>query len=137
MLEARSNLHVSHQYRRYITANGKTLHIAAWAKEVGIAGSIISYRLNTGWTPEEALGFEARVRSENKKWGMLLEHDGQIKRIDEWAEDIGIHSTTIYNRLQKGFTVEEALTMKKGERKEDLAIKRMREEFRAKLRINK
>jgi hypothetical protein len=39
----------------FLTVNDRTLTIAAWAEEMGLAPSAIHYRLKTGMTPEEAV----------------------------------------------------------------------------------
>jgi lambda repressor-like predicted transcriptional regulator len=41
-----------------ITCNSKTLSVTEWSKETGIAYDTIRDRLNRGWSPERALGFE-------------------------------------------------------------------------------
>lgn len=40
---------------RYINFGGKIQNSLAWAKELGIKPSVLSWRLNNGWTIEEAL----------------------------------------------------------------------------------
>jgi len=126
-----------HLYYRHITANGKTQHLAAWARETDISGNVISDRLNRGWTPEEALEFEERPRKEYSKWGKLIEYNGELKRIDEWAADMNVSPNTIYGRLQRGFTVEEALTAKKGSKLEDLEVTKKRQKLKEELHIYK
>ncbi len=52
---------------RMITANGKTKRLSEWANETGISKQTIRYRLTSGWTPDEALGFaKHQVRRERK-----------------------------------------------------------------------
>jgi hypothetical protein len=41
---------------RMITANGKTLHMSAWARELELNIGTIRWRLNNGWSAERALG---------------------------------------------------------------------------------
>lgn len=40
---------------RLVTINGKTQCISAWAREVGLHRHTIRHRLNSGWSPEEAV----------------------------------------------------------------------------------
>jgi hypothetical protein len=40
---------------RYITANGETLHMAEWARRLGVNPAAILYRLNKGWSEEQAV----------------------------------------------------------------------------------
>jgi hypothetical protein len=52
---------------RMITVNGKTKRLSEWATETGISKQTIRYRLTSGWTPDEALGFtKHQVRRERK-----------------------------------------------------------------------
>ena len=41
----------------------------------------------------------------------LLSLNGETKCITEWSETVGINRSTIYTRLQRGWSVERALTM--------------------------
>lgn len=43
-----------------LTLNGKTQHIAAWARETGLDHETISYRIRSGWSIEAALTKPAR-----------------------------------------------------------------------------
>lgn len=45
----------NHGNNRVIYALGKSQSISAWSEEVGLPHSTISYRLDSGWPPEEAL----------------------------------------------------------------------------------
>lgn len=49
-------------YRSWITANGKTMCLAAWALEVGIPAKALQHRLNRGWPVEKALSPLVRKR---------------------------------------------------------------------------
>lgn len=39
----------------FITYNGETLNMTQWAKKTGISRSALKYRLNSGWSIEDAL----------------------------------------------------------------------------------
>jgi hypothetical protein len=47
---------------RLITAFGRTLCLAAWAEETGLAASCILYRLDTDWPAEKALSTPSRKK---------------------------------------------------------------------------
>lgn len=55
---------------RYITFNGKTLHLKDWERLTGISDSSIWYRLEKGWTIEQALTLPpwTRIRSHDGGW---------------------------------------------------------------------
>ena len=42
-------------YNRNITVGGETLHLTEWARRLGISASTVFYRLQRGWTEEEAV----------------------------------------------------------------------------------
>lgn len=46
---------------------------------------------------------------------------GVEKSVGEWSTELGLNRQTIINRLSKGWTVEEALTIPPGERKDPRA----------------
>lgn len=47
---------------RLVTAMGKTQCVTDWSYETGVSLGKIVHRLNHGWTPEQALGFETKER---------------------------------------------------------------------------
>jgi len=52
----------------------------------------------------------AKQQNRNQSRNRLLEFRGQAKPMAEWAEECGISRFTVRDRLQNGWTVEEALT---------------------------
>jgi len=46
---------VNRRNTRWVTHNGKTQHLAAWSRELGIRQDTLTYRLNHGWSVEKAL----------------------------------------------------------------------------------
>ena len=46
----------------------------------------------------------------NSRVPRLIEHNGQIKNISEWARDLGISHSAIRNRLKRGLPLSEVLT---------------------------
>ena len=42
-------------YNRNITVGGETLHLTEWARRLGTSASAVFYRLQRGWTEEEAV----------------------------------------------------------------------------------
>ena len=128
------------QQPRNLTAKGKTQYLAAWERETGIKAHTINSRIKRGWTVEEALGFTERLPPpcfKRKLWESGLEYNGEVKSMAEWAEVLNVQPQAIYQRLLKGWTVEEAVTVKKGQRlndfQEDLEIKKKRQKLREEL----
>lgn len=66
---------------------------------------------NIGYSKENCRWASMLVQSNNKRNNRFLEFDGKKLTVAQWARETGIKSVTIRARLQKGFNVEEALTM--------------------------
>jgi len=47
----------------------------------------------------------------------ILFHNGQEATIDEWAARVGLSSQALYQRINSGWTIEEALTIPGGGRR--------------------
>ena len=54
----------------YITYQGKTQHIRAWARELGLDRSTIAWRLKRGWTVEKTLSTPIMSRAERGILGL-------------------------------------------------------------------
>jgi len=48
----------------FITVNGKTQRLCNWAKESGIAGQLIRWRIKKGWSEKDAVTVPAGGRRE-------------------------------------------------------------------------
>ncbi len=44
----------------------------------------------------------------------IIEHDGEALSISEWARRLGISRHILYDRLKKGLTIEQVMTLPKG-----------------------
>jgi hypothetical protein len=65
--------------------------------------------LNTRW-------LEGKENGWNKTNNRLIEFQGETKCLTEWAEFMGIKSDTLFGRLNKGWSIEKALTTPVGKR---------------------
>lgn len=91
-----------------LTYNGRTKSITEWAKEVGINSGTLWTRINEfDWSVEDALTAPARPKAR------LLTWNGKTQSVSEWARDIGIPIQTLLNRVQSGWSDEEAITAKR------------------------
>lgn len=68
---------------------------------------------NKGYEPGNCRWATAYVQSRNKRNNVFIEFRGERKVLADWARDIGIHWSSLYERLQK-YPLEIALTSKKG-----------------------
>jgi hypothetical protein len=86
---------------KLLTANGKTQRISDWSKETGIPAGTIDYRVSVlGWTHSEAVNTPAREPK----------HGKPLRQI---ARDSGVPFGTLAARLNRGWTIEEAITGKR------------------------
>lgn len=95
----------------FVTYNGETKSLAEWVKIIDIPYHTLKARINTlHWPIEKA--FETPVMSKqgsgNKK---EITYNGETLSKVEWSERTGISAEVISNRLRKGWTIEDALTI--------------------------
>ena len=55
-----------------------------------------------------------KEQANNRKNNVPLTFNGKTQNTLSWAKELGINRTTIEERLRRGYTVEQALTHKKG-----------------------
>lgn len=94
---------------RLITANGRTQTLAEWERETGIQD--LAYRLEKGDTPEEAVARPARPVER------LITFDGVTLNQTEWSARLGGKSTLVVDRLDRGWTEHEAVSIPVGGRR--------------------
>lgn len=99
-----------------ITARNLTMKISAWADIApeGVTTEIIINRLYHKWTPEEAVSMElkkwrGKPQNENQELTAL----GLTMKIKDWADVApeGVTAHTIYNRLRRGWTADDAVSL--------------------------
>lgn len=64
-----------------------------------------------GYCPENCRWATPKEQSRNTHKNHNLTFNGQTKTITEWAELTGLLKTTIKERLRRGWTIEEVLTV--------------------------
>ncbi|MGP4727099.1 hypothetical protein ACSV5S_20740 [Agrobacterium deltaense] len=87
------------------TANGETKTTTEWAAYIGVSKTTLTKWLSER-TMEEAIAYGEKTKSSRPN--ALHTHNGQSKTLTEWAADIGIQTSALYNRLRT-MTLEEAL----------------------------
>ena len=93
---------------RRITFNGQTRTITEWSELLGFSATLIPDRLDLGWSVEEALTTTTnrhKARRSTKQYTC----NGETYSASEWAKIRGLDVSTIRKRLQRGFTIEQAL----------------------------
>lgn len=66
---------------------------------------------NKGYSPENSRWATPTVQQRNIKSNRLLTFNGQTKCVSEWANILGIYKGTITGRLNRGWTIERALSV--------------------------
>lgn len=69
-----------------------------------------------GYEPGNVRWATSLEQGRNKRNNVILQVNGVTKKIHEWVEETGIRRDRIYDRLAKGWTPLEAVTIKSGNR---------------------
>lgn len=101
--------------KRKIIVDGREFDsINSAALAFGLSRNTIDYRLSKGWTPEQALGLEARPSHAGRTSGIAVKVQGQeFANIKQAAKHFGRAYTHIFDRLKAGCTIEQALGLVK------------------------
>lgn len=97
---------------RPLTYAGRTQSIRAWASTLGIDRRTLAYRLNHGWSTEEALGFVPRPRNHAAEQArssatrantkvLIVDADGEVVPRAEAATRLGIKPKSLTHRLRQ------------------------------------
>lgn len=73
---------------------------------------------NGPYSPDNCRWASKKTQSENRPgWVRIIEFSGCKKTITAWAAEVGISRKSLYDRLELGWSIQEALTIpKKGKR---------------------
>ena len=63
-----------------------------------------------GYSPDNCAWVPRKTQQYNKRTNIFLEFQGVRRSISQWAQSIGMSKSTLSFRLNKGMSVEEALT---------------------------
>lgn len=99
---------------RRLDFDGRTLHVADWARLLGMKPETIHGRLRKGWPLEKVLD-PRRARAGSKP--KLLTADGVTKEAAAWAQELGMPTGALLSRVRSGWPIEKAVTLPKGTRK--------------------
>jgi DNA-binding phage protein len=84
--------------------------LAPLARKAGVSARLALYRRAVGHPMEKVLQPGALPHHHLR----LLTFDGQTKSMTEWADELGISQTGLSQRLSRGWSVERALSSRKG-----------------------
>jgi hypothetical protein len=80
-----------------------TIPELAFAYEIN--ESTLRFRLNNGWSLDDALTIPANSVKPNQ----IYEYNGKFMRVPSIARAVGLHPSTLYTRLESGQTLQEAI----------------------------
>ncbi len=83
-----------------------------WALAEGYTDSLTLDRIdnNCGYSPENCRWVDKKTQANNRRTNRIIEWNGEQHTLSEWAGITGIGWSTIRVRLEKGWSVEKALT---------------------------
>lgn len=87
-----------------------------WALSRGWKPGLTIDRVNNnrGYSPTNCRIASRKQQAYNRTTNTRLEHDGEFHTIEQWSAITGIKVTTIIMRLQRGWTVDDALSIPVG-----------------------
>jgi hypothetical protein len=91
-----------------LTIDGETKTLAEWSQTSGTPQSTIRHRLERGWTHREAVYGLSESESQ-RRTVIRLTIDDVTHAIAEWSRISGTKITTIYHRLDEGWSHKEAV----------------------------
>lgn len=99
---------------RMLTAHGETRSITEWARLKGLTKTILTMRLDRGWSPERAVDTPVRRKTRSSR---RIKVGGDALTVAEWSERNGISRRTIDSRLAAGWDPVRAVTEPADKRK--------------------
>lgn len=84
---------------------------AQWAYENGYQPDLTIDRIDNslGYSPSNCHWVNCKVQANNRRNNHVLTYNGRSATLSEWSTIVGIYRETIYHRLLRGWSVEDAL----------------------------
>jgi len=87
--------------------DGKKMNVSQWAKDLNLSVSTIFQRIKKGYSIEEIL-LKGRVHRKSDE--RIITYKDKTQGLAKWVKELGIPRSTITNRLDRGMSIEEALS---------------------------
>lgn len=89
------------------------IHFYNWAIKNGYKEDLTLDRIDNekDYCPENCKWSTKKEQSNNKTNNVLYEFNGEVKTSKQWCELYGISQTTLKDRLKRGWSLEQALTI--------------------------
>lgn len=99
------------RHNHWLTFNGVTLCLEDWCERIGIDHSVIIGRIERGWPIDKVLTAPLGSKVKKTKPGnqRLYTYKGKVQNVSEWAKEFGIRMETLWYRLDRGMSIEDAL----------------------------
>jgi hypothetical protein len=102
---------------RLMIIDGDTMRLPAWAALSGIAATTIWHRVTCmGWSHKKAVFTPVGSTPVGRKPSVFLAVNGETATIEAWAAKNDLKRTTIDERIKRGWSVEEAVSLPVGAR---------------------
>lgn len=83
-----------------------------WAMENGYNDSLTLDRIDPegNYSPENCRWISMKEQANNRTSNRMIEYNGETKSLQQWADILGIKAHTLSQRLDTGWSVEDAMT---------------------------
>jgi len=107
------NRHYKNYGGRGITVCDRWQEFSSFLADMGMRpkGFEVDRRDNDGpYSPENCRWVTRRANLNNRRLNNLVEFNGEVKTVTEWAKVLDIHEETLRHRVNRGWPPEKALT---------------------------
>lgn len=82
-----------------------------WALRHGYAPGLTIDRIdnNRGYFPDNCRWVDRKKQAENRRGTVVLTFNGKSENVKNWARLLGVPASTLYGRIQRGWSTEEVL----------------------------
>lgn len=98
-----------------IEIGGEIRPFAEWCEIYGVPYNTARMRIiDRGWSPEEAVKTPVRSKVHQPRTRACDKYftiNGSTKNVSDFAKEYGINRCTVYGRLRRGWSIEDALTV--------------------------
>jgi hypothetical protein len=85
-----------------------------WAITTGYSDSLSIDRIDNtkGYSPDNCRWATPQEQTDNRRCCRYITYNGKCQTIKAWANETGIHRNTLRERFNRGWSAEQALTIK-------------------------